>query len=158
MYSGSQIDNVQSFVELIGNNDNLWNFLVGREVINFWGMRGRIVLLCDRGKGSQIRVDLPITVRDSAGARDCLRCKFFRIEEFISEFNKIDPPFCYEEILQLMQAKNLERERYKTEIRKEEKRKLEKEEAKRKEIARRRVEKQALLMSLKEQQERTRNR
>lgn len=151
MDSGLQIDNVQSFVEVIGNNDNLWNFLVGREVINFWGIRGRIVLLCDRGKGLQIRVDLPITVIDSAGARDCIRCKFFRIEEFISEFNKIDPPFCYEEILQLMQAKNLERERYKTEIRKEEKREIEKQEAKRKEIARRRVEKQALLMSLKDQ-------
>lgn len=151
MDNSLQIDNVQSFAEVISNNDNLWNFLVGREVINFSGIRGRIILLCDRGKGSQIRVDLRITVIDSAGARDCVRCKFFRIEEFISEFNKIDPPFCSEEILLLIQAKNLERERYKTEIRKEEKRELEKQEAKRKEIARRRVEKQALLMSLKEQ-------
>ena len=106
-----QIDNVQSFVEVIGDNDNLWNFLVGREVINFWGIRGRIVLLCDRGKGSQIRVDLSITVIDSAGARDCVRCKFFRIEEFLSEFNKIDPPLYYEEIIKLMQAKNRKIER-----------------------------------------------
>ncbi|NEU83310.1 UvrD-helicase domain-containing protein [Nostoc sp. UIC 10630] len=151
MDKDSQIDNVQSFVEVIGDNDSLWNFLVGREVINFEGIRGRIVLLCDRGKGSQIRVDLSITVIDSAGARDCVRCKFFRIEEFLSEFNKIYPPLYYEEIIKLIQAKNRKIERYKTEIQEERKRELDKQEAKRREIVRRRVEMQTLYKSLKDQ-------
>lgn len=33
--SGSQIDNVQSFAEIIGDNDDFWNLLVGKEVSRF---------------------------------------------------------------------------------------------------------------------------
>lgn len=73
MDKDSQIDNVQSFAEIIGDNDNLWNLLVGREVISFLGIRGRIVLLCDRGKrnfwwnGINYRPDFTIVTGENQG-------------------------------------------------------------------------------------------
>ncbi len=56
MDSGSQIDNVQSFVEIIGNNHNFWRLLSGREVIHFVRGRGRVSAI----ENTQIWINFPI--------------------------------------------------------------------------------------------------
>ena len=106
MDSGSQIDNVQSFVKLIGDNDSLWEVLLGREVMNIFRGRGRISLLKNSKASnnyiSEIWVSYPITVNMPYMYGNYYTIRYKK-KIFIKEFNIIAPPLCPEEIAGLIQ-------------------------------------------------------
>lgn len=88
MDRSSQIDNVQSFVKVIGNNNDTWKLLIGRDVIHFVLGRGRVSSL-----DSSIFVEYRLnTVRYTKGL-------------FIKEFKKIEPPLSLGEVLAVIQPK-----------------------------------------------------
>ncbi|MEH1886517.1 UvrD-helicase domain-containing protein [Nostoc sp.] len=104
MYSGSQIDNVQSFVKAIGyNNDNLWNLLVGREVSRFqaeitYGIQGKVLQIQnikhENIKSEEIFIEI--------NYKNEFNVKYDK-EIFIKIFNTISPPFSLKEILALVE-------------------------------------------------------
>ncbi|MEH1830019.1 MAG: UvrD-helicase domain-containing protein [Nostoc sp.] len=122
MDNSLQIDNVQSFVEVIGDNDSLWKLLLNKEVSRFE----------EKVKYEHTTQDLR-GVKYSAKARVCevsalkkskliIRVDYgdgfifrYEQEQFIRKFNKLSPPLSLEtirELLQIDQAiKRLEVER-----------------------------------------------
>ncbi|MEH1854665.1 MAG: hypothetical protein V7L11_24010 [Nostoc sp.] len=98
MDSGLQIDNVQSFVKVIGNNHRLWILLFGRYVKHTArGRRGRVSAL--NTDTSEICVNFGF---------ETVRLKYkeiskYKKEIFIKEFNEIFPPFYIEDIFQSIQ-------------------------------------------------------
>ncbi|MEH2011088.1 UvrD-helicase domain-containing protein [Nostoc sp.] len=105
MDSGLQIDNVQSFVEVIGDNEILWELLLGREVICFEEKvknEKRTQQYCDQGFVRRVNTlqksNFFIRVNYENGY-------IFRYtkEQFIERFNKISPPIYSEEINKLLQ-------------------------------------------------------
>jgi DNA helicase-4 len=112
MDSNSRINNVQSFVKGIGDNDSFWRLLLGRDVIDSSGKRGRVSFLSD--KGVEISVHYQINVLKCYGfnhgrgtyVRD--EIVKYEKEKFIKEFNKIEPPLSYNQILKLIQAEERE--------------------------------------------------
>lgn len=108
MDSNSQINNVQSFIKVIGNNDSFWRLLLGRDVIDSSGKRGRVSSLSD--KRVEISVHYQINVFKCYGfnhGRDTyIRDEIIKYEKgkFIKKFNKIEPALSYNQILQLIQA------------------------------------------------------
>jgi hypothetical protein len=173
--SGLQIDNVQSFFKVIGNNSSLWQLLLGREVIHF--IRGRekvnavnneslaLVIYPSNNttKNHPFRYPKERLVKEFGDIEPPIK-----LEEFI-KFDKIDSLPSLEKIIELIQTDQAERqeaerqeiERQEIERREAERREAERREAIRREAERREAERQqaerreaerrALLKSLKEQ-------
>ncbi|MEH1810816.1 hypothetical protein [Nostoc sp.] len=107
MDSGSQIDNVQSFIKVIGNNLKPWRLLLGKDVIHFDGRQGKVFLINPQG--------LQIGVEFTSREKNIFGCKnnFTRQISQIKEWNKIYPPIRYQEIIEIIQAKKEEAKRKK---------------------------------------------
>ena len=99
----SQIENVQKFAEVIGDEDYLWGFLLGRSVthssfgwakVNGWNE-----------KTSEILIDYPLKTRIKF--KTVIKDYLIRYtkEVFLQEFSKIDPPLLLREILELIRVK-----------------------------------------------------
>lgn len=108
MNSSSRIDTVQSFVRVIGDNDSLWQLILGRDVIDSSGKQGKISSVSD--KGAEINVHYQINVvtyygfNNGRGAYVRDEIIKYKKEEFVKNFNKIQPPFSYNKILKLIQV------------------------------------------------------
>lgn len=165
MDNSLQIDNIQSFVEIIGDDDdNLWRLLIGRKVSRIQG-KVKYKYLKKQTKGikyfTEGKVDAvqnqktsEVLIRIDYGNRFKVR---YKREAFVKQFNKIIPPLSREQIIELARRKQEER-RLDLERREAERREIEKREAERREIERRKqeaekrkAEKEALLHSLKNQ-------
>ncbi|WP_298919971.1 UvrD-helicase domain-containing protein [uncultured Nostoc sp.] len=165
MDNSLQIDNIQSFVEIIGDDDdNLWRLFIGRKVsriqekVKYKNLKkqtkgikyfteGKVDALHNQKKSE-------VLIRIDYGNRFKVR---YKIEAFVKQFNKIIPPLSHEQIIELARRKQEER-RLDLERREAERREIEKREAERREIERRKqeaekrkAEKEALLHSLKNQ-------
>ena len=100
MDSSSQINTVQKFAEVIGDNDDLWEILLGREVIHIVRGKGRVSFLLkdDSSLNStilEIGVSYPVW---SQSAYNYVGNYTFRYEKnrFIREFNALEPPLSLE--------------------------------------------------------------
>ncbi|MBW4603078.1 MAG: UvrD-helicase domain-containing protein [Calothrix sp. FI2-JRJ7] len=104
MNNRSQIDNVQDFVEVIGNNDNLWNLLLNKEVSRFeekikyehtiQDLKGAI----NSTKGIVIQVNVYRQlnfIRVDYGDGFIFR---YQKEQFIQKFNRISPAISLDKI------------------------------------------------------------
>lgn len=168
MDSGSQIDNVQSFFKVIGNNNSLCQLLLGRNVIHF---------VLGKAKVNAFNIEsLEIVIYHDG--RNFVR---YEKQKFIKEFGDIYPPISVQEIiedgnllpplfiqkiveliqtgqLEKREAEKLEIERHETEKREALRLKIERQETQRLETEKRKheaekweAEKQTLLQSLKKQ-------
>lgn len=154
--SGIQIDNVQSFAEIIGDNIKLWKLLIGREVSNRkrevtynykdGTQETRKIKYFIQGKVNKVHKikSAEISIYVSYGNGGCLE---FIPKIFIEQFDRISPPISLEEITKLLHREH-ESSRLKAEIQEAEKREVQRREQ---EVEKRQVEKQILLKSLKEQ-------
>ncbi|MEH1922001.1 hypothetical protein [Nostoc sp.] len=165
MDNSSQIDNIQSFVEIIGDNDdNLWRLLIGRKVsriqekVKYKNLKKQIegIKYFTQGKVDTIlnQKTSEVLIRIDYGNRFKVR---YKREAFVKQFNKIIPPLYREEIIELAQRKQEER-RLDLERQEAQRREIERREAEIREIERRKqeaekrkAEKEALLHSLKNQ-------
>lgn len=153
--SGSQIDNVQTFVKFIGDNNNLWRLLVGREVSN---RRREVIYNYKDGtqetkklkyfiKGKVNKVHnterAEISIQVCYGNGGCLE---FVQKMFLEQFDRISPPISLKEITELIHREQ-EVSRLKAETQEAERGKVKRREQ---EAEKRQVEKQTLLKSLKE--------
>ncbi len=107
MDSGSQIDNIQIFIKVIGNNIKPWRLLLGREVIHFDGRQGKVFLIDPQGL--QIGVEFTSRETNSFGFKKNSIRKISQIKEW----NKIYPPIRYKEIIEITQTKKEEPKREK---------------------------------------------
>ncbi|MEH2291833.1 UvrD-helicase domain-containing protein [Nostoc sp.] len=110
MDSGLQIDNVQRFVEVIGDNDNLWKLLHKREVsrlkeeVKYNDPKRNIsgIKYYTQGKVSAVHIleksDLSIEIE----YRDGLVFRYKK-DQFIRKFSKILPSFFRKELFELVQ-------------------------------------------------------
>ncbi|WP_051424257.1 UvrD-helicase domain-containing protein [Aphanizomenon flos-aquae] len=159
MDSSSQIDTVQKFAEVIGDNDDLWKFLIGKEVIRFipeitYGMQGKILSIYIKYQEVLITVNYK---------------NKFHIEYdkdfFVEIFNTIYPPISLKEILVLVEveqekkrikaekieAQRIEDQRREFEKLEAQKRENERRETQRLEIERRNAQKLSLLQNIKDE-------
>jgi DNA helicase-4 len=103
MDSSSQIDTVQKFAEVIGDNDDLWKFLIGKEVIRFkaeitYGIKGIIVatyigyqeVLITVNYNNRFKVD-------------------YDKDFFVEYFNTIYPALYLQEIIPIVEKANAQR-------------------------------------------------
>ncbi|QSV56928.1 MAG: UvrD-helicase domain-containing protein [Dolichospermum sp. UKL201] len=155
------IDTVQKFAEVIGDNDDLWKFLIGKEVIRFFpeitygiGSKGRIVATYIKYKEVFIQVNYN---NKSNNAYD----KY----SFVKMFNTIYPPISLKEILVLLQveqenkrikaekieAQRIEAQKQEFEKLEAQKRENERRETQRLEIERRNAQKLSLLQNIKDE-------
>jgi DNA helicase-4 len=167
MDKDSQIDNVQSFFKVIGNNNSFSQLLLGRNVIHF---------VLGRGKVNAFNLESLEIVIYHYGMNFVRYQKQKFLQEFgdihpplsvqeIMEYGNIFPPLSIEEIAELIQtgqlekreAQKLEIERHETEKLEALRLKIERREAQRQDAERRKqeaekreVEKQALLEKLKD--------
>lgn len=93
MDSGLQIDNVQRFVEVIGDNDNLWNLLVGREVSRFqaeitYGIKGKVLQIQNIKDQNTKHEEILIEIN----YKNEFNVKYYK-EIFIEIFNTMSPPY-----------------------------------------------------------------
>jgi DNA helicase IV len=152
MDNGSQIHTVQRFVEVIGDNDNLWSILVGREISRFeervnYRILYKKTLKEERGikhytKGRVYAVknrnqsDMAIEI----DYLDGFRVKY-EIEIFLKQFDKILPPISIERIFEIFkieeETRRLTADRHKAQKQEIERRELNKQEAQRQESERR---------------------
>lgn len=145
MNRGSQIDNVQSFVRVIGDNDSLWKLLLGREVNH--RVRGI-------GHVSEFKNDGSVNITHFTLG---LYSYLYHKQRFIDEFCEIYPPLFLQEVLESIQieqeAKKREAEKRLRLIaeHKDKEGRLEEERQKR---VRREAERQTLFRRLKEYFER----
>ena len=84
----SHIDNVQSFVEVIGNNKLPWKLLIGRNVTHFVLGQGKVFSLSEDRSTISIEYSRNTIIYERA--------------LFLKEFRKVDPPLFFEQILELM--------------------------------------------------------
>lgn len=177
MDSSSQIDTVQKFAEVIGDNDDLWNLLLGREVIHIIKGKGRVSFLLKKEKSLkstilEIEVSYPLGFSTADG---CVGNYIIRYKKntFIKEFNVFYPPLYFElplslekefpsiEQIEQESKKRWESEKFeaqKREIEKQEfqilaaqKREAERREAQRLETERRKIKKLSLLQNIKDE-------
>ena len=162
----SEIHSIQSFSEIIGNNDNLWEILLRKEVTRFNSeVKYRIrypqevensgIEYFNRGRVYAIQ---PYTKSEFLIEIDYgygFRVKYKK-ELFIEQFNKILPSLSFNKVIELvqkeeksrkLQAERLEAQRQILRKREEERQEAEK---RRQEAKRREAGKQTLLRSLKE--------
>lgn len=112
MDNSLQIDNVQSFAEIIGDNDNLWKLLHKKEVsrlkeeVKYQDQKRNIagVKYYTHGKLYAVHelktseVSIEIEYRDGLIFR-------YKKEQFIRKFSNISPPFYRQEIFELVRRK-----------------------------------------------------
>jgi DNA helicase IV len=105
MGKGLQIDNVQDFVAVIGNNDNLWELLLNREVSRFEGkIKYEDTIQDFKGvinstQGIVIGVNFPRYlkfIKVNYGGEFIFR---YDKQQFIKKFNKISPAIPLEKII-----------------------------------------------------------
>jgi DNA helicase-4 len=153
------IDTVQKFAEVIGDNDDLWKFLIGKEVIRFipeitYGIQGKILSIYIKYQEVLITVNYK---------------NKFHIEYdkdfFVEIFNTIYPPISLKEILVLVEieqekkrikaekieAQRIEDQRREFEKLEAQKRENERRETQRLEIERRNAQKLSLLQNIKDE-------
>ncbi|MHC5825926.1 MAG: hypothetical protein ACYT04_61250, partial [Nostoc sp.] len=104
MDNSLQIDNVQSFAEVIGDNYSLWKLLIGREVVHFVRGRGRVSLL--ENDWSEIWVSYP-TIDAMPFEKTGNYTIKYKKNSFIKEFTSINPPLCPEEITESIQKRRI---------------------------------------------------
>jgi len=108
MDSSSQIDTVQKFAEVIGDHDDLWNLLVGREVSRFDNkleyehsrkdIQG--VTFYQQGKVIEIKYlrTSKFLLRVDYGSGFIFK---YSKKQFIRKFNQIVPSIIWDEVLKL---------------------------------------------------------
>ncbi|MBR8832887.1 MAG: hypothetical protein DSM106950_02290 [Stigonema ocellatum SAG 48.90 = DSM 106950] len=134
--SDLQVDNVQSFVEVIGDNCNLWRLLVGRIVTHtLQRKRGRVSAW--GSKSSEISVDFGFKTAQLK-YKEITR---YKKDIFIREFNEIFPPLALKEILKSIQIHH-EAERAQSERWAKERQEIERQEAQKLEAQKREIERQ----------------
>ncbi|WP_063823493.1 UvrD-helicase domain-containing protein [Cylindrospermum stagnale] len=158
MDSSLQIDTVKKFAEIIGDNDNLWKLILGKDVIRFipeitYGIKGKTL---STYIGHQ---EVLITVN--------YKNKFnveYDKDFFVEIFNTINPPISLKEILVLLEveqenkrikaekieAQRIEAQRRELEKLEAQKREDERREAERLETERRNAKKLSLLQNIKD--------
>ncbi len=102
MDSGLQIDNVQDFVGVIGNNVKPWRLLLGREVVHIDGRRGKIFLT--NPHSSEIGVELKTREINKSKCKDSCTSKIYKAQVF----NQIYPPICHQDLFNIIQEENEE--------------------------------------------------
>ncbi|MBD2295175.1 UvrD-helicase domain-containing protein [Anabaena sphaerica FACHB-251] len=100
MDSSSQIDTVKKFAEVIGDNDDLWEILLGREVIHIVRGKGRVSFLLkdDSSLNStilEIGVSYPAWSQSAYNYVGNYTCRYEK-NRFIREFNALEPPLSLE--------------------------------------------------------------
>ena len=163
MDSSSQIDTVQKFAEVIGDNDDLWKFLIGKEVIRFqaeitYGIKGKVVATYT---GYQ---EVLITVNYNNKFKVDYDKDFF-----VEHFNTIYPALYLQEIIPIVEkanaqrletqrleaerreAQRLEAERREAQRLEAQKREIERSEAQRLEAERRKIKKLSLIQNIKDE-------
>lgn len=123
MDSSSQIDTVQKFAEIIGDNDHLWSLLVGREVSRFDNhfkykhstKDVRVITFRKQGKVIEIKFwkISKLLLRVDYGSGFILR---YTKKQFIQMFNQISPPLMQENIFGLTLLTNLKESRQEKKI------------------------------------------
>lgn len=102
MDSSLQIDNIQSFIKVTGNNITPWRLLLGRDVIHVDGRRGKVFLI--NPIGLQIGLELTTQKINNFKCQD----NFTREICSTNDCNTIYPPLLYKEITELIQIKKEE--------------------------------------------------
>lgn len=106
-----QIDNVQSFMTAIGDNDSLWNLLVGRVVSRFNDSVSYIIRHPDREeiKDKKYACGKVHAIQSQGISKIVIEIDYgeiflisYKKESFVKEFNKIQPSFSYKYIAQLL--------------------------------------------------------
>lgn len=169
----SQIESTQDFVEIIGDNDNLWNLLLDKEVSRFntevsyrrtsrWSREDvREVKHFERGTVRKISAHNVAKVLIDIDYGSQFIVKYGK-EQFIEQFDKISPPLSFNKITELvereeesrkLQIERLEAQRRETQKREARRQEEEREAEKHRQEAKRRdAEKQTLLKRLKERE------
>ncbi len=102
-----QIDNVQSFFKIIGDNKSILKLLIGRGIIHFKRGRGRVSTL--KNSSSEIWVNYPVSDNMPYEETGHFIIRYSK-ERFISEFYNIAPPLTYKEIIEFIQEGRIVRE------------------------------------------------
>jgi DNA helicase IV len=126
MDSGSQVDNVQSFVEVIGDNDSLWKLLVNKEVsrlkeeVKYKDPKRNLagVKYYTEGKIDVVHVLKTSEVSIEIKYRDGLIFRYNK-EQFIRKFHKISPPISRKEIFELARREQQARDAQRREAEKQ---------------------------------------
>jgi DNA helicase IV len=116
----TEIDDVQSFIKAISDNDNLWNLLVGREISRFndrvkyrvlrmGQLQGQEIMHFDRGKVHSIQMqensNIIINVEYTGG----FQVRYTK-SVFVKQFHLIFPAIFSEELLDLLNSKQITKE------------------------------------------------
>ena len=160
MDSSSQIDTVQKFAEVIGDHDNLWKILIGKEVSRFeetviyyiryknaakslknnihqedkklvqYYAQGKVVAIHNIKKETKILIEINYDTEFSVKYKKWM---------FVKQFNIISPPLFLEDILPLIEIEE-DKKRLDAERLEAEKREIERQEAQRLEAEKREAE------------------